>query len=62
MESALGIPEVLDEVFQLAPPSTQAAAAQTCQYWSDCSLRWLWRTSIRSLNSYLHWSALMVLG
>ncbi|KAG8998582.1 hypothetical protein FRB93_013514 [Tulasnella sp. JGI-2019a] len=43
MESALAVPEILDEILQLATPSTQAAAAQTCQYWSDCSLRWLWR-------------------
>ncbi|KAG8998578.1 hypothetical protein FRB93_013510 [Tulasnella sp. JGI-2019a] len=43
MESALAVPEILDEILQLATPSTQAAAARTCQYWSDCSLRWLWR-------------------
>ncbi|KAG9034463.1 hypothetical protein FRB95_013139 [Tulasnella sp. JGI-2019a] len=43
MEYALAVPEILDEILQRATPSTQAAAAQTCQYWSDCSLRWLWR-------------------
>ncbi|KAG8998594.1 hypothetical protein FRB94_001389 [Tulasnella sp. JGI-2019a] len=43
MNSALAIPEILDEILQLATPSTQAAAAQTCQHWSDRSLRWLWR-------------------
>ncbi|KAG9034466.1 hypothetical protein FRB95_013142 [Tulasnella sp. JGI-2019a] len=43
MESALAVPEILDEILQLATPLTQAAAAQTSQYWSDCSLRWLWR-------------------
>ncbi|KAG9026294.1 hypothetical protein FRB95_009014 [Tulasnella sp. JGI-2019a] len=43
MESALVVPEILDEILQLATPSTQAVAARICQRWSDCSLRWLWR-------------------
>ncbi|KAG8998585.1 hypothetical protein FRB94_001398 [Tulasnella sp. JGI-2019a] len=43
MESALAIPEILDEILKLATPSTQAVAAQICQCWSDRSLRWLWR-------------------
>ncbi|KAG9027834.1 hypothetical protein FRB95_007344 [Tulasnella sp. JGI-2019a] len=43
MESALSVPEILDEILRVATPSAQAAVAQTCQYWSDCSLRWLWR-------------------
>ncbi|KAG8889902.1 8-oxoguanine glycosylase ogg1 [Tulasnella sp. 332] len=28
---------------KIATPSAQAAAAQTCQYWSTRSLSWLWR-------------------
>ncbi|KAG9001693.1 hypothetical protein FRB94_004572 [Tulasnella sp. JGI-2019a] len=43
MESALAVPEILDEILQLATPSMQVMAAQTCRWWSDCSLRWLWR-------------------
>ncbi|KAG8996390.1 hypothetical protein FRB94_008370 [Tulasnella sp. JGI-2019a] len=43
MESALSIPEVLDEILQQATSSAQAASAQTCQLWSSHSLKWLWR-------------------
>ncbi|KAG8878576.1 hypothetical protein FRB98_006089 [Tulasnella sp. 332] len=40
---ALSVPEVLDNVLSLAGPAAQAVAAQTCQYWSNYSLPWLWR-------------------
>ncbi|KAG8856225.1 hypothetical protein FRB96_006537 [Tulasnella sp. 330] len=43
ISKALNIPEVLDNILLQAKPSAQAAAAQTCQYWSDHSLCWLWR-------------------
>ncbi|KAG8845446.1 hypothetical protein FRB96_002502 [Tulasnella sp. 330] len=43
MESALSIPEILDNILLLSEPSVQAATAQTCQHWNYRSSLWLWR-------------------
>ncbi|KAG8991372.1 hypothetical protein FRB93_002834 [Tulasnella sp. JGI-2019a] len=44
MDYALNVPEVLNRILQLTVPSAQAAAAQTCQRWSEPSLQLLWRS------------------